>query len=173
MAPEIIMKRKIISLLILSFFFCACENPNTNHSAHDDSGIQDNAKDIEPNTQLGNWHVFSYSLSPIVALDDSAISVYSRKEIILKENVAILFDDTCSTPHYKTRKISPDELAKEYSTNTSTWNLDSQAIYMIDLGCESITTCSDFVISNNVLTVLFDGVFFHARRRDTNSPNSN
>ncbi|MBX2905469.1 MAG: hypothetical protein KF744_05490 [Taibaiella sp.] len=158
------MKRTIVSLFALSCFAAACEHADNGLTHAGNAKAVDVLKATDPNIPMGKWKVFSYSVSPIVALNDSAIAVYCGKDIVLKKDIAVLFDDTCLRPNYEIRQISLAELDKEYSPDISKWQLDSQSIYTVDLSCESIITSNSFVVSNKVLTVLFDGVFFHARQ---------
>lgn len=121
-----------------------------------------------------NWYVVSYSSLSISALSDEEADKFLEQSVLIKPNIAIVFNDTCNQPNYTINKAYANAYLREFKTDRKAVGIKADTIYSIDLSCKSLPKyfgedSPDFnyalIYDGYSLSIIYNGVVFHLEKK--------
>jgi hypothetical protein len=117
---------------------------------------------------LGEWRVISFMVPGVAALTQSDATNWVGTLAKYDEKTASFGDDTCASPSYATRTLTPEQFEQEYRIKPAALHLTDPQIALITVTCASSWTNRGSVLivkSPDGLLTTWDGAFFELQRR--------
>jgi len=124
-----------------------------------------------------SWYVIGYSSLPVSMYSTEEERQFLRKSIFISQKLAVVFNDTCTSPIYSVKKVNTDLFLRRYRTDKNEIEIKADTVYVISLRCNdtpryfssnSVEFNYSFIYDGSKIHFLYNGDIFHLERQLTN-----